>query len=156
MRQMVGEGSKVEACINHNGRHAGAAVGAGNLDTVSRSFHNARTTSHGLVHLRSRDVLSLPAKGVADPVDEMKKALLIEPHQVAGTKPGVTLGPDVTQDLPLGLRGIGLASKPPAPFICSSDSADRLADLAARTGDAKSIRIPDRRARFRVNRNDRG
>ena len=75
----------------------------GDLDAIGRGVEHALALADRVIDFAGRDILALPAEGVADPVDEMKEALLVEPHQIAGAEPGVALGEDVAQDFLFGL-----------------------------------------------------
>src|SRR3954447_11687032 len=144
--EMGGQRPDDEALVDHDRAHAGAAIGAGNADAVGGGVDDAGEIAHGVVDLRSRDVLALPAKGVGDAVDEVEEALLVEPHQIAGAEPGIPLGKDIAKDLLLGLARLGVALEATAALIRRADAAYGFAGLAARAGDTKPLRIAQRGA----------
>src|SRR3954454_8428981 len=156
LSEMGGQRLDVKALVHHDRAHAGAAVGAGDADAVGGGVDHAGEIAHGVVDLRSRDVLALPAKGVADAVDEVEEALLVEPHQIAGAEPGIALGKDIAQDLLLGLARFGVALKATAALIRRADAAYGFAGLAARAGDTKPLCIAQRRAVFGIELDETG
>src|SRR5262249_49287694 len=89
-----------------------------------------------------------------DAIDEMEKALIVEPHQVAGAEPGVALGKHIAQDLLFGLALVGIAFETAAAFIGRADTADGFAGLTAAASEAEAIVIAQRRA-FRIHLDDR-
>src|SRR5207247_2546445 len=75
-----------------------------------------------------RDVLALPAEGVADAIDEIEIAVFVLAHQIAGSEPAVSFCEHVVQDLPVGLCLTGVALEPLArPRCILEDLADDLA-----------------------------
>src|SRR5690348_13485906 len=156
VEQMVGERDEIEPIAGHDRRHAGTAIGAGNADAISRGVENARTVSDRIVHFAGRDVLAFPAKSIADPIDEVEKALLVEQHQVAGAKPGIALGDDVAQDLLLGGSGIGVTLEAAAALVSAADPPDRLAGFSARARDAKPVLAASGLTAFGIDFDDRG
>src|SRR5262249_3295720 len=97
--------------------------------------------THGVVDLRSRDIFALPAEGVANAIDEVEKALVIELHQIAGAEPGIAVSEDIAQNLLLCLAGVGIALEAASAFICGADAADGFTSLAAGAGHAKAVGI---------------
>ena len=77
---MEPEGGEVERPADHDRGHAGAAFRPGDRHPVHDRVDHAGTRGDRLGHLRGRDVLALPAEGVADTVDEVEVALLVLPH----------------------------------------------------------------------------
>src|SRR3954471_1210324 len=71
--EMGGQRLEDEALVYHDRTHAGAAVGAGDAHAVGGGVDHAAEVAHGVIDFRSRDVLALPAKGVADAVDEVEE-----------------------------------------------------------------------------------
>jgi hypothetical protein len=86
----------------------------------------------------------------------MEEALVVDLHQIAGAEPGVAVGEDIAQDLLLGFAGLGIALEAAAAFIGNSNAADRFADLAARTGNAKPLRVAQGLAAVSIDRDDSG
>ena len=122
---------------------------AGDLDAIGGGIEHARAFADRIIDFAGRDVLALPAEGVADPVDEMEEALLVEPHQVAGAEPGVALGEHVAQDLLLGLGLVGIALETAAALIRRADAPDRFPGFIARADDAKTVVAAQRARRCR-------
>ena len=63
--------------------HAGAALGAGDRDAIDHRLDDAGAGAERSATSSGRDILALPAEGVADAVDEIVEALRVEAHQVA-------------------------------------------------------------------------
>ena len=105
--EMRAQGREIDRIVGDDRRHAGAALVARHGDAVHGGVADAAEAADGFGDLRGRNVLALPAKSVADPVDEIEIAALVAPHQVAGAEPGVARREDVAQDLPLA---VGCAS----------------------------------------------
>src|SRR6202011_3388595 len=154
--QLYREDPEIETLVRHQSRHAGAAVGAGDGDAVGRGVENAGAIPDRVVPLAGRDVLALPAEGVADPGDEMEVALLIAQHQIAGAEPGIPFGKDIAQYLLLGLGRVRVALERAAAPIGGADAPDRLADLAGGAGDAEPVVAADRAAAVGIDLYDRG
>src|SRR5436305_1591578 len=131
--------------VHDDRAHAGAAIGAGDADAVGCGVDHAGEIAHGVVDLGGRDVLALPAEGIADAIDEMEESLVVEPHQIAGPEPGIALGENIPQDLLLGLSGVRVALEAAAALIRRADAADGFARLAAGGGDAKPLLVAQRR-----------
>ena len=81
-------------------RHAGAPVRARDGDAVDDRLVDAWAGGERGGDFGCRDVLALPAKRVADAVDEGVEALGVAAHQIAGAHPGVAGGEDIAQDFP--------------------------------------------------------
>jgi hypothetical protein len=156
LRKVIGERVDVECVVNDDGGHAGAAIMARHFDAVSRRIQNALALPDRIVDFAGRDVLALPAKSVADAIDEMEEALLVEPHQVAGAEPGVALGEHVAQNFLFGLARVGIALETPTASVRRADAADGFAAFAARAGDAKAVITTKRCAALGVDLDDRG
>ena len=97
-----------------------------------------------------RDVLALPAKRVADAVDEIIEALGVAAHQVAGAHPGVAGREHVAQDLLFRLLRFAVALETLRGF--AADAPDRLAGLAVLTTNAKAVGAARRRLASASNR----
>src|SRR5262245_19716456 len=106
---MVVEGGEVEIVLGDDGGHAGAAVTAGHGDAVDIGLERLVELADGLLDLRGRYVLALPAEGVTDAVDKIEIAVAILAHKIAGAEPDVAFLKDVAQNLFLGLCGGGIA-----------------------------------------------
>src|SRR5438309_8405726 len=115
-RQTVGEVTTqrgdVEARVRDDGGHSGAAVRPGDGHPVDHRVEHARTRAEDLGDLGGGDVLALPAEGVAEAVDEVEVALVVASHEVARAKPGVIRLEYVSENLPLGGIGAGVAFEP--------------------------------------------
>src|SRR3984885_3642865 len=105
---------EIERACAYDGRHPGAAFGPRNGDSVDAGMQYALESAQLLRHLGGSHVLALPAKGVADAVDEVEEALLVLAHQVAGPYPSVARCEDMAQDSLLGLCRTGVALEPAA------------------------------------------
>src|SRR5690606_2580191 len=95
-----------------------------------------------------RDVLALPAEGVAQPVHEVEIALPVLAHQVAGAEPAVALLEHVGQDLLLRRLLVGIAREVVADV--AADLADGLAGLADGHGHALAVGAAQGLAGLRV------
>src|ERR1051326_5431207 len=155
-RKVIGEHCEIESFTNDDPRHAGAGVMAGDLDAVGGGIDHALAFANGIVDLAGRDILALPAEGIADPVDEMEEALLVEPHQIAGAEPGVAFCEDVAQDFLLGFGLVGIALEATASLIRGANASDRFPGFGARTGDAEAVFATHGRAAAGINLDDRG
>ena len=102
--EVVAERRQVEVVGDDDRRHAGAAVAARHVDAVDIGVLHAVEGADRFRDLGGRDVLALPAEGVADAVDEIEIAVRVLAHQVAGAEPDVAFLEHVAQDLLLGLR----------------------------------------------------
>jgi hypothetical protein len=95
-----------------------------------------------LRHLGGSHVLALPAKGVADAVDEVEEALLVLAHQVAGPYPSVARREDMAQDSLLGLGRTGVALEPAAGARrIVLHLADRLAGLVDAAANTETVLV---------------
>ena len=128
---------KVKTIVDHDRNHARAAIGAGNFHAVGGRFDHSRAIHHGLGDLGGRDIFAFPAEGISDPIDKVEIAAFVEPHQIAGAKPGVTLREYIAQDLLFSRGGVGVALEAAATVIGRSDAADGFADLAAGASEYK-------------------
>src|SRR5271166_4601195 len=128
---------EIERAFADDGRHPGAAFGPRNRDSVDAGMQYAIESAERLRHLGTRHVLALPAKGVADTVDEVEEALLVLAHQVAGPYPGVARCEDMAQDSLLGLDRTGVALEPATGarriVLHLADHLAGLVDAAANT-----------------------
>ena len=142
---MLAQRRKVDVAVGDERRHAGAAVPARDGDAVDVGFGNAGKCGDRLGHFRSRDVLALPAEGVADAIDEIKIALLVLAQQVAGAEPHVALLEHVAQDFLLGLRldRIAFEAVRGLGWIVE-DLSDRLAGFVRCAFDTETLRIAHR------------
>ena len=108
--QVLVQCGEIDFAFADDGRHPGRdAFGPRNRDSVDAGMQDAVESAKFLSHLRRSDILTLPAKRVADAVDEVEEALLVPAHQIAGPDPGISLGEDIAQDLFLGLARNGVA-----------------------------------------------
>src|SRR5690606_17469351 len=71
-------------------RHAGAAIGVRDLDTIDHGFRNAVVLVDDLLDFGGGNVLALPAEGIAQAVDELRMTEADVTHHVAGVEPGIT------------------------------------------------------------------
>ena len=103
----------------------------------------------------SRDILALPAEGIADAVDEMEEAARVSAHEIAGAVPDVVRLENVAQDFPLRVLGAGVTLEFASGTLPIANSADRFADLVRFAADAKAVRVAQWRAGFRVELDER-
>src|SRR5262249_36610220 len=116
-------------------------------DSVDAGMQYALESAELLRHLGGSHVLALPAKGVADAVDEVEEALLVLAHQVAGPYPGVARREAGAQDLRLcpGRRGVALEPAAGARWIVLH-LADRRAGLVDAAADTETGLVAGRLA----------
>src|SRR5262249_28115766 len=88
---------ELEGLPRHEPHHAGAPFRARHGDAIDARLDDARTGRDGLCDLERRNVLALPAESVADAVDEIEETLLVLPHQVSSSIPGIALDEDIAQ-----------------------------------------------------------
>src|ERR1700756_4443551 len=131
---MVNERFEVETLLDHDRRHASAAIRVRNAYTIGRRVNDTWAVPDCIIHFAGCNVLALPAESVADTVDEIEISLFVDPHQIAGSKPSVALRKHVTQDLLLGLGGVRVALKLTAAPIRFAYSPDRLTGFADAAG----------------------
>src|SRR5205807_2311927 len=112
----------------------------GHRNTVDHRLGDAAAGSDGFRYLGGRDILALPAEGVADAVDEIEEAAGILAHQVAGAEPRIADGEDVAQYFFRRRVGVGIALERAAVFRSAvGHLADRLADLVGGAPDAETV-----------------
>src|SRR3984893_4596510 len=153
-RETTSEILKIEAIVDHDCRHSGAAIGAGNHDAIGRGIDYTCDIPHRIAPSGGPHVRALPAEDIAEAIDEVEIALLVEPHQIAGAKPGIALGEHVAQNLLFGFGRVGVALEAAAALIRSADAADGFAGLAARASNAKPAGIANGSAEFGVELHD--
>ena len=130
--EMISQRGKIERAVGDQRRHAGGALGARDGHAIDRRLGDAWERHQRLRDLRGRDVLALPAKGVADAIDEIIEATVVAAHQIAGAIPGVAGLEHVAEDFTLGVFCAGIALEFAAAMRCAvANSADRLADLVS-------------------------
>ena len=118
-------------------RHPRAPVGAGNRNSVDDRFRHARTGAQDARDFVRSDVLALPAKGVANAIDERIETVRIATHEVAGSHPRVSRLEDVAEDFLLGLDSFAIALEASAGIV--ADASQGLADFAGRAARAKTV-----------------
>src|SRR5215831_497209 len=96
---MFPEGGQVQLTIEHKCGHAGPAFGARNRYAVDIDQLDPRKCANCLGDFGGRNILTFPAKCVADAVDKIEETTFILPHKVTGTKPGVTRLEHAAEDL---------------------------------------------------------
>ena len=127
------------------------AFGARHAHAVDVRFGDAGKCRDRRGDFRGRDVLALPAEGVADPVDEIEKAACVPAHQIAGAKPGVARREHVAQDLLLACPRRWYSPRSGRRHAPTSSRIRPIASPAssARAADAEAARVARRRARRR-------
>jgi len=139
-RQMHGKTSRVD----HDGSHSSAAVGTGCRNPVNAGIEDAGAVRDRLGYFGRRHILSLPAEGIADTIDEMEIAGVVPHHQVAGAEPGIARYQYIAQDFLFGLVSVGVALEAPASFACLPDAADGFTGFARHAGNTKAVRGAER------------
>jgi hypothetical protein len=90
----VREAFEIEVGVDDQRGHPGATVLTGDRDAVDVRLVDAGIDGDHLADLARRDVLALPAEGVADPVDEEVEPVLVDPQEIArpeiGNRPSRT------------------------------------------------------------------
>src|SRR6476619_6278862 len=131
---------EVEAVADHDRSHARPAVGALHGDPIDIRLHDAGKGVDDLGDLGGRDVLALPAEGVADPIDEIEIAARVAAHEVAAPEPQIPRLEGIAQDLLLGGAAVGIAVEALGGLQrIDQDARDKLADLVRRALDAKAV-----------------
>ncbi|MNL10096.1 hypothetical protein D3C87_1308860 [compost metagenome] len=75
---------------------------ARHLDAVDIDQFQARQIAQGVRHFQGRNVLALPAIGIADAVDEVAVTVGVLAQQVAGTPVSIALAKHIATDFALG------------------------------------------------------
>src|SRR5207248_920222 len=152
-RDLAVQLGQLEAGARHDRRHPGAAVRVRHRDAIDRHLGHAATTPDHVRDLRGRHVLSLPAEGVADPVDEIEESLRVAAHQIAAAIPGVARGERLAQHLAARGGRIGVALEASGAVIVQN-LTDRLAHLVRGAAHAVAARVAKRGARLEVEAHD--
>src|ERR1700756_2064546 len=153
---MLAKNFEIEILADNDRGHAGADIGARHGHAIGRGVDDPMAIAKAVIDLAGRDILALPAKGIADTIDEIEEALLVLPHQIAGAKPGIALREDIAQDFPVGLACVGIALEAAAALIRGADTPDRFADLVASGCDAKPVIAAPGITALGVDLDDRG
>src|SRR5690606_24468573 len=74
-----------------------------------------RKRSQDIFYLGSRYVLAMPAKRIAEPVDELRVLAADITHQIAGVEPGIAFLEDVAKDRRFAFGRVGIAVE--GPFL---------------------------------------
>src|SRR5208282_3164324 len=128
---------EIERSIDLQERHSRAPVGAGNRDAVDDRLRHARAGPEDRCDLEYRDVLALPAKSVADAIDERVKAVPVATHEVTGSHPRVPRLEDAAEDFLFRLDSFTVALETSSWVF--SDASQGLADFAVRAARAKTV-----------------
>ena len=72
-RQLIRKCVKLKIIVGDHCRHAGSAICARHGYAVGDGIYNAPAIADHIINFAGCDIFALPAKSVADPVDEMKK-----------------------------------------------------------------------------------
>src|SRR5580704_9659191 len=142
---MLAQSRQIQRAIDDERHHAGCALGAGNGNAVNGRFGDAGERGERRGNFAARDILALPAKRIADAIDEIEIAAGVGAHQIAGAVPGVAALKYVAQDFFLRFRGAGIALEFGSGLSRAIvDSADRLARFAGGTTHAKPALVAGR------------
>ena len=69
--------TKCNVAVADNRRHAGGALGSRHAYAINVGFFNSRKGRDGGAHFRGGDILTFPAKRIADAVNEIIKAAVV-------------------------------------------------------------------------------
>src|SRR5262245_20841348 len=122
----------------HDRGHPRAAVLVRQPYAVDGALRHARRAAQHVGNLLRGDVLALPAKRVADAIDEVVVPIGVAAQQVAGPEPRVAGLEHVAQQLALGGRTVGVAVV--LHGAGQADLAEQLAWLVGRAGDGAALR----------------
>src|SRR5262245_7741020 len=137
---MIAEGGEVEIALGDDRGHASAAIAPGHGDAVDIGLKRAVELTDNFLDFGGRHILTLPAEGVADAVNEIEIAVAILAHQVAGAEPEIALREGVVQDLLLGLGRARIALESRARLGgVPEDAADHLARLVISAFDTEAV-----------------
>src|SRR5262249_50087824 len=125
----------------HDGRHPGAAVGTGDLHAVDVGLGDAGRPVQHVADLLRGDVLSLPAEGVADAIDEVEVPGRVAAEEIAAPKPHVAALEGVAHELPLARRAVAVSivlhgARP-------AHAPEQLPGLVHRAGRAEAVGTAD-------------
>src|SRR6185312_15389728 len=142
--QLAPQSREVEFRAYDQRGHSRAALGARHGDPVHRDVEDIAAPGECRGNLRGRDVLTLPAERVADPIDEVIEPLLVAAHEVTGPVPRVARREDIAQHFAAARLGVGIAFEPCAAAAgAGRDPANGLARLAGLAGDTTTLRVAD-------------
>src|SRR6185312_4312964 len=110
--QLAPQSREVEFRAHDQRGHSRAALGARHGDPVHRDVEDIAAPGECRGNLRGRDVLTLPAERVADPIDEVIEPLLVAAHEVTGPVPRVARREDIAQHFAAARLGVGIAFEP--------------------------------------------
>src|SRR5262245_447467 len=122
----------------HDRGHPRAAVLVRQPYAVDGALRHARRAAQHVGNILRGDVLALPAKRVADAIDEVVVPIGVAAQQVAGPEPRVAGLEHVAQQLALGGRTVGVAVV--LHGAGQADLAEQLAWLVGRAGDGAALR----------------
>ena len=128
---------EIEPSVDLQQRHSRAPVGARNRDPVDDRLRHARTGAEDRRDFERGDVLALPAKSVADAIDERVEAVGVATHEIAGSHPRVSRLEDVAQDFLFRLDGFAVALETSGGIF--ADASQGLADFAVGAALAKTV-----------------
>src|SRR5690348_16762567 len=109
---MRAQRAEVETRRRDERRHALLPFMAGNAHAIDIRILDTGKRGDRLRDFRRRDILALPAEGVADAVDEIEIAARVLAHQVAGAEPRIALLEHVAQHLALARLLFRIAFEP--------------------------------------------
>src|SRR5262245_59817062 len=136
---------EVEVRLGDDCRHSGPPVAAGHRDAVDVGLKRTVEGADRLFDFGGGHVFALPAKGVADAVDEIEIAVRILAHEVAGSEPHVAFLDHVVQYFLFGFRGCRIAFEPLTGFgRILDDPADDFAWLVGFAFNAEALLVADR------------
>src|SRR5262249_35062960 len=156
-RQIGMQVRKIQILIADDRRHAGAALVTRHLHAVDIGLMNAGECADRLGDFRGRDVLTLPAEGIADAVDEIEITTNVAAQEIARAEPAIPFGEHVAKNLGLVVNRIGIALEAAGrPRRVVENPADRLANLSGRGLLAATERIAYGRLPLDVEPHDPG
>jgi hypothetical protein len=139
LRQMIGESPDIEVIAGHDRRHAGAAGMVRDCHAIGGGVAHAGVIEDRLVHLAGRDILALPAKGIAEAVDEVEKASRPCPPGVGALAILMAFGFDFSLIALIGvILLIGIVKKNGIMMIDFAIAAEREEHLSAQQSIRKA------------------
>src|SRR5690606_38415735 len=146
--EIVTQAFEFEIFTRRDRGHASAAIDIVDLDAIDVGFIDAGIARDHFGHLCRRNVFALPAERVADAIDEIRIAVFVLAHQIAGAEPRVAFVDGITLDLAFR-RGIVAAAGVIMPRIVL-DQAAGLSGFTGRAQYAQAVLIAHRHFGFDV------
>src|SRR5438309_125952 len=110
---------EIECPFGHDRGHASPTFSSGDAYTVHVRLGDARKHRHRLGDLCGRHIFALPAKCIADAVNEIVVPAVVLAHQIAGAEPSIAALEYVPHNLLLGCGCIGVPLKSRTKVQCT-------------------------------------